>query len=287
MQTVGDFVIDDRHAYEPMARIGWEVQAVPWTQTAIPWSRFDLVVIRSTWDYPPRVEQFLRALEQIDRETVLANPIETVRWNLSKKYLEQLRAAGVGIVDTQWGRGLDERKLHRMAESCGAGEMVIKPTVGANGEDAFRFTLDGLDRDADRLLPVFSDREFMIQPFMSHVLSEGEFSLFFFNGAYSHAILKTPAGDEFRSQEEHGAAVRKIEPEPRLLQRGQKAVDTVSPTPLYARVDFVRDESGDDFSVMEMELIEPSMYLRMDPQAPMRFARAIDQWFRQRLQASR
>jgi hypothetical protein len=114
---------------------------------------------------------------------------------------------------------------------------------------------------------------------MSKVIEEGEFSLFYFNGTYSHAILKTPTGAEFRSQEERGATIKAARPEARLLQRGMQALDCVSPAPLYARIDFVRDEYG-DFRVMELELIEPSMYLRMHPEAPARFARAIDEWSR-------
>jgi hypothetical protein len=112
---------------------------------------------------------------------------------------------------------------------------------------------------------------------MSKVIEEGEFSLFYFNGDYSHAILKTPTGSEFRSQEERGATIKAARPEARLLQRGRQALDSVSPAPLYARIDFVRDDER-DFRVMEMELIEPSLYLRMHPEAPIRFAQAVDAW---------
>ena len=116
----------------------------------------------------------------------------------------------------------------------------------------------------------------MVQCFMSRILTEGEFSLFFFNGEFSHAILKKPAESEFRSQEERGAHVERILPENDLLVRGQQALDALSAIPLYARIDFVRDDK-EDFLVMELELIEPSMYLRTDPDAPMRFARAINE----------
>ena len=116
----------------------------------------------------------------------------------------------------------------------------------------------------------------MVQRFMSHIQAEGEYSLFFFNGGFSHDILKVPAESEFRSQEEHGAEIRRVIPEDGLLWRGQQALDVLTTTPLYARIDFVRDELN-DFLVMELELIEPSMYLRTDPDAPARFAQAIDQ----------
>jgi len=114
---------------------------------------------------------------------------------------------------------------------------------------------------------------------MRNILSEGEYSLFFFGGEYSHAILKVPAESEFRSQEEHGAEILSAVPEAKLLERARQAVGTISPAPLYARIDFIR--ADDDFLVMELEMIEPSMYLRMDPQAPARFAAAIDAWAQQ------
>jgi len=118
----------------------------------------------------------------------------------------------------------------------------------------------------------------MVQRFMPYILAEGEFSLFYFNAVFSHAILKVPASGEFRSQEEHGAEINLVVPEEQLLHRGQKALETIEPKPLYARIDFVRDEQG-DFVVMECELIEPSLYLRTDPMAPDRFAQAMDRWF--------
>jgi hypothetical protein len=95
---------------------------------------------------------------------------------------------------------------------------------------------------------------------------------------FSHAILKIPRGSEFRSQEEHGSEIRPVTPEDRLLMRGKQVLETLSAVPLYARVDFVRDERR-NFVVMELELIEPSMYLRTDPGAPGRFAQAIDNRF--------
>jgi glutathione synthase/RimK-type ligase-like ATP-grasp enzyme len=155
-------------------------------------------------------------------------------------------------------------------------ELVIKPVIGANGEDAFRVSRSDSQEQLARVAGRFRDRRAMAQCFMSQILIEGEFSLFFFNGEFSHAILKRPAESEFRSQEERGAQVERIFPEKGLLLRGQQALGALSAVPLYARIDFVRDDE-EDFLVMELELIEPSMYLRTDPDAPMRFARAIDE----------
>lgn len=262
-----------------MAELGWLVSTLSWRQTDIPWSRFDAVIIRSTWDYWDDVPGFLEALARIDRQTRLANPLDLVHWNLAKTYLRDLQGKGVGIVPTLWLDGLYGRTAEACADGLAGEEFVVKPLIGANGQDAFRFSRN---EDSARWGPIagrFQSRACMVQPFMRSVLAEGEYSLFYFNGAFSHAILKVPAAGEFRSQEERGAEIHAVVPEQRLLSRGRQALAAVSPTPLYARVDFVRNAAR-DFEVMELELIEPSLYLRMDPAAPDRFARAVDAWFR-------
>lgn len=274
----GDFVIDDEHAIEPLAALGWRVSTVSWRQTRLPWSAFDAVVIRSTWDYWNDVPAFLDTLARIDRETRLANPLELVRWNLAKTYLQKLESRGVGIVPTSWPNAVEPDAFGAFAEQLGSEELVIKPVVGANGENAFRVSPSDPVRRREEIAAAFRDRPAMIQPFMPRVLSEGEFSLFYFNGVFSHAILKIPAASEFRSQEERGAEIRPVRPELRLLECGNRALAALDVVPLYARADFIRNGEN-DFRVMELELIEPSMYLRTDPDAPARFARAVDTWF--------
>lgn len=274
----GDFVIDDECAIGPLDDIGWQVSTVSWRQTRQPWSVFDAVIIRSTWDYWSDVPAFLETLAQINRETHLANPLDLVHWNLAKTYLRDLEGNGIGIVPTLWAQGFSPANLGRWCRELAAGELVVKPVIGANGEDAFRVSPDDSPDRLERIGERFRDREFMVQRFMPEILVEGEFSLFYFAGEFSHAILKTPAESEFRSQEERGAEIRLVRPEGQLLTRAREALETIEPRPLYARIDFVRTGAV-DFVVMELELIEPSMYLRMEPSAPARFARAIDRWF--------
>ena len=275
----GDFVIDDEHAIGPLAELGWRVSTVSWRQDEIPWDAFDAVVIRSTWDYWNDVPAFLGALEQINRQTRLANPLDIVRWNLQKTYLADLEKRRVGIVPTIWPSRVQPESFAAWSEQLQSDELVIKPVVGANGDRAFRVSAGDQPRRRQEVSRCFENRRALVQRFMPHILDEGEYSLFYFNGEFSHAILKVPAESEFRSQEERGAEVHSVTPEKRLLRRGHEALGAIAATPLYARIDFVRDEAG-DFVIMELELIEPSMYLRTDPSAPMRFARAIDGWFR-------
>lgn len=274
----GDFVIDDEHAVQPLADLGWQVSIVSWRQREIPWSHYDAVIIRSTWDYWNDVDGFLEVLQTIDASTRLANSLQLVRWNLAKTYLREIEQKGVAIVPTFWPQQLDAVSVDGFFGQLACAEIVIKPVVGANGEDTFRLRRGFDPAELSGIMPLFRNRPSMVQRFMPCILAEGEYSLFFFNGDFSHAILKVPATGEFRSQEERGAEIRPVRPERKLLQRGQQALQTIDPTPLYARIDMVRDEAG-DFVVMELELIEPSLYLRTDPGAPARFAEALDHWF--------
>ena len=273
----GDFVIDDEHAVQPLADLGWQVSTVSWRQRQIPWSRYDAVIIRSTWDYWNDVDGFLEVLKAVDASTRLANSLQLVHWNLAKTYLREIESKGVAIVPTLWPRQLDAASVSDFFNQLGCAEIVIKPVVGANGEDTFRLRRGFDPAELSGIIPLFRNRRCMVQRFMPCILAEGEYSLFFFNGDFSHAILKVPAAGEFRSQEERGAEIRPVGPEQKLLQRGRKALKTIDPAPLYARIDMVRDEGG-DFVVMELELIEPSLYLRTDPGAPKRFAEAVDCW---------
>ena len=279
LDEVGDCVIDDEHAIAPLAERGWSVATLSWRQTVRAWSDFDAVVIRSTWDYWHDVPAFLDTLAAVDRHTRLANSLELVRWNLRKTYLRELEARGVATVPTTWlEMGFAVEDLPRCAEELAARQLVVKPVVGANGEDAFRVDTAATDTELQRLEEAFRGRGCMVQPFRARVLGEGEYSLFYFAGDFSHAILKTPRAGEFRSQEEHGAEVQPITPPERLRERADAALAALTRRPLYARIDFVRD-AADDFLLMEQELIEPSLYLRTDSAAPDRFAAALAAWF--------
>jgi glutathione synthase/RimK-type ligase-like ATP-grasp enzyme len=275
LDECGAYVIDDDRAIEPLAALGWHLSTLSWRQSEIPWSDFDLVVIRSTWDYWHDLDAFLETLERIDTETRLANPLQLVRWNLRKTYLRDLEHRSVPIVPTSWLQEVSPEAFVPLFDQLRSDELVIKPIVGANGDHVFRISIQDSPQRLQAIAARFQGKPAMLQRFMPLVLEEGEYSLFYFNGEYSHAVLKVPGGGEFRSQEERGAELRSVTPGEPLLQRGRDALEAINVTPLYARIDFVRN-AADDFRLMEQELIEPSLYLRMDPAAPGRFAAAIE-----------
>jgi hypothetical protein len=220
----------------------------------------------------------LAALKAIESSrTPLANPLSLVRWNLSKDYLRELGTRGVRVVPTIWSRGLRLRELEEAFNTFACDEIVIKPSIGASAGDTYRLTHASAREKAAELESVFSDRDFMTQPFLQAVVEEGEFSLFYFGGRFSHAVLKSPKPRDFRVQEEHGAAIHSVAAPRESLHTAERILQQLEISPLYARVDLVRD--GDrDFFLMELELIEPALYFRTDEQAADRFATAFEQW---------
>ncbi|HYR11780.1 MAG TPA: hypothetical protein VEQ60_28610 [Longimicrobium sp.] len=268
------YVIDDELAVQPLQALGWRVEFVSW-RAGVAWRDYDAVVIRSTYDYITAPDAFLAALEQIERSgTPLFNDVEIVRWNVRKTYLRDLADRGVPVVPTVFRDRLGTGELPELLQAVGGGA-VIKPVVGANAEGAWRLDARTVREQAAGIEAYYADRPLMAQPFVPAVVTEGEFSLFYFNGEHSHTILKTPAAADFRVQEEHGGHIRSAQGDVALLDAGRTALDAVDGVPLYARADFVRANDGDGFWLMELELVEPSLYLRMDPGASERFARAL------------
>jgi len=277
MQDPGDFVTDYSLSFESMAALGWQTETVVWHDTSIDWDDYDAVYICTPWDYPENVDLFMSVLQAIDASSAhLINPLSLVEWTLVKTYLRDLEERGAAIVPSIWFDDIDATQISQWFETLAADKVVIKPDVGANAQDTYILTDPVPDELVSHLLQKFCGRPFFVQPFMDNVPDEGEYSLFFFNGEYSHAILKTPAQGDFRTQEEHGADIKRVVATALQIRAAEKLLAFVDPLPVYVRVDLVRDTAG-HFLLMELELIEPSLYLRTHEQAAARFAAAFDQ----------
>lgn len=275
MDDLGGYVADDDLAIEPLDALGIDVETHSWRQTARDWAEFDLVVIRTPWDYQRDADRFLDVLDAIEIRTALANPAAVARWNFDKHYLLELQQDGIDVVSTIWDEAYTAENFAIWQEALRSDVLIVKPTVSATAEHTYK--LDVFD---ETLIDVFAERSFMVQPFVESIVTEGEFSLFFFNGEYSHTILKAPKTDDFRVQEEHGGIITSVRPEPAMLATANAVLGRISEKLLYARVDLVRYHGK--FAVMELELIEPALYLRTDAEAPRRFARAIAEYLANR-----
>lgn len=274
MDDIGFFVSDAELSFAPMAELGWQVDMVPWRRD-VEWDNYDLVYICTPWDYQNDVAAFLDVLETVERSTaILVNGLGLVRWNLEKTYLRELELRGADIVPSLFFDRYEAARVAGWFAAHGTDRIVVKPVVGANADDIIVLS-DPPDGEVGEVLRrTFERRPFFVQPFMDSVQGEGEYSLFFFGGDYSHAILKKPRAGDFRTQEEHGADILSVEAPPALVETAQHVLGVVNPQPVYVRADFVRG-TGERFLLMELELIEPALYFRTDPDSATRFARAL------------
>lgn len=271
MDDLAGYVSDDDLAIPSLNELGWAVSIVSWRDTSVNWNDFEAVVIRTPWDYQEAPDEFLNALDKVERSSArLENSLSVVEWNLDKSYLRELESKGFRIVPTIWVNGdVSAKSFECWQGNLGSDELIIKPTISATAKDTFRLSSFG-----ETLTTVFRGRSFMVQPFMPAIVEEGEFSLFYFDGEYSHTILKSPKTGDFRVQEEHGGLINAVEPEPAMLETARSINEILESRPLYSRIDLVRcDDRG--FALMELELIEPALYFRMDAKSPERFAKAF------------
>lgn len=270
---LADLDPDDRVAIAPLAARGVTVEPAVWDDPAVDWAAYDLAVLRSTWDYARRRDQFVHWASGVPR---LANPAEVVAWNTDKRYLRELAAAGVPIVPTEW---VGPAHVWTMPD---AGEWVIKPAIGAGGVDAGRYDLGNAEHRQLAAAQVArlqaAGRLVMVQPFLSAVDSDGETALMFIGGQYSHAIRKGPLLDG--PDAEVAGLFREETISARIPTEAQHAVAkaalAAAPTGplLYARVDLIPGPDGEPL-LTELELTEPSLFLSTDEGAPARFADAV------------
>ena len=204
MDDLQDFFVYDELLLAPFAEQGYQVDTISWHQPEVDYSSYEAVIVRSPWDYQQYETEFVACLKRIDQQSRLMNSLSLMMWNLNKRYLKDLEAAGVPVLPTRWLCGFDQSTITEAFSEFACDELVIKPCVSANADDTFRLTPAKLASTAGELATCFAGRECMVQPFVRSVTEQGEVSLFYFAGKLSHAILKQPKAGDFRVQEEHG-----------------------------------------------------------------------------------
>ena len=267
---------DDRLAADILCARGVPVRAARWDAPGIDWAGFAAVVIRSTWDYhlrPGRYRQWLR--DRAADGTRLWNPPRAVLGNLHKGYLAALEARGIPVVPTAHLPAAPGRVLGDVLEERGYDDVVIKPAISANARGTWRTSRAAAGADRDRFEAQSRAEDLLVQPYLSEIAADGEWSLMFFHGAFSHAVRKQPAAGEFRVQEHFGGGAEAAEAAAALVEQARAVLAAAGGDLLYARVDGIR--RGDDFLLMELEINEPTLFLALSPGAPARFADAIQE----------
>ena len=230
---------------------------------------YDLVLPLFAWGYQRDVATWYALLDRLEREALpVVNPVPVLRWNSDKAYLAELGAKGVAVVPTVEVAALDDASLAEAMTALATGEIVIKPAV-SGGADGTHRIVAGAAIPADAL-----GQRRLVQPLMPGILTDGEYSLFFFAGRFSHAIVNRPASGDFRVQEQFGGREMAWNASDASQALAASALAAAPAPPVYARVDMVGDAAGRLY-IMELELIEPSLFLHHAPDRGAAFGSAV------------
>ncbi|MEP7188014.1 MAG: hypothetical protein ABI901_02335 [Roseiflexaceae bacterium] len=254
--------------------LGVQTHAVIWDAPDVAWDSYQAVVVRSCWDYhqhPSRFIAWLRHLEQL--QIPLWNPAPILHWNLHKTYLRELQTQGVAIPPTCWLTRGCTAELATIFADHGWKEAVIKPAISATAYHTWRTTREQGRQDQSRFAALLQHSDMLVQQFMDPVVTDGEWSFVFFQKQYSHAVLKKAKPGDFRVQDDFGGTVEVVSPGLTLIAQAQQIINCIKGPLLFARVDGI--ELDGRLILMELELIEPFLFLTSTPHAIERFARAL------------
>lgn len=259
---------------ERLAQAGLEVEGRSWTDDE-DLDAFDLVLPLLAWGYHRAFERWRDATERWEQsELNIANPPSVLRWNADKSYLGPIAAAGAPVVPTRFVDRVDEAELREAAAEFGTGRLIAKPRVSASAWQTIPWS-EGTALDEG------PSGEAMIQPFLPSIFEEGELSLIFIGEYFTHAIRKRPRAGDFRVQPEWGGLITPHEPAADELAAAENILAAVDEPLLYARVDLVRGLDGAP-ALMELELVEPDLYLQHDPAGGRAFVEAVRSMARRR-----
>jgi glutathione synthase/RimK-type ligase-like ATP-grasp enzyme len=273
-EAAPDLAPDDQLLAAALGRVGIRAAPAVWSDRSIDWRSFDAVVIRSCWDYHRRHGEFVAWLDALDASRrPVWNPTPMVRWNSDKRYLIDLARRDVATLPTRIVERGSLARVYEVAATEGWTRFVVKPAVSASAHETHALTLPLGVEDRAAIARVVAQGDVLVQPFVDEVTTDGELSLIFFDGVFSHAAIKRSRRGDFRVQTEHGGTVAPAEVVPAIIAAAKRSLDALDELPLYARIDGVGDERS--FRLMELELIEPNVFLAVADGSADRFAAAI------------
>ena len=266
---------------EPLKQLGIEAVAAPWDDSKVDWVNFDGVVLRSTWNYHKHHDAFLYWLGKSNSQNIrIWNSHDIVVWNTDKIYLRQLEEVGVTIVPTEWISRGDHERLHlsETLEKNRWGRAVLKPRVSASADGVSVLDAANIEENEYKVREMGQLHDLMLQPVVEEI-QHGEWSIMFINDEYSHSVLKYPEVESIYVQSELGGMWKVADPSPGVIEQARKSIEaahavtrTTEPF-LFTRVDGI--EVKGELQLMELELIEPELFLSDVPEAAIRFANAL------------
>ncbi|HXS35507.1 MAG TPA: hypothetical protein VN721_02310 [Flavipsychrobacter sp.] len=252
--------LENEELFEFLKEKGVDVHSEVWSDPTIEWERYDNVILKAPWDYVEKIDQFRSWLDKLDSLNVrLLNSTNTIRWNIDKHYLKDIADAGLNVIETIYlekGSNIDFKNCFY---SLNTEKIVVKPCISASSKNTFAVSVDEAEQFTPLINDLLKEGDYMVQPFLKEIQQSGEVSFMFFNGAFSHSVIKRPKSGDFRTQEHLGGTIHPFTPSAELLLSIQKYIDNFAQNCLYIRVDGTI--VNETFLLMELELVDPYLYL--------------------------
>lgn len=245
-----------------------------WDDPKFDWSSTNYVIFRTTWDYFDRFSEFMNWLAMVSQQTKLLNTEALIRWNLDKHYLNDLADKNINITPTMFIEKGDKRSLKMHQSLLGWKNMVLKPCVSGAGRHTYKLTPHTILNYEEVFAKLVKEEAMILQPFQHHIETLGEVSMMVIDGAYTHAVLKKAKAGDFRVQDDFGGTVHDYSPTAEEIEFAENAVKACFEIPIYARVDIFKDNTN-NWCLSELELIEPELWFRNEPDAADQLANAI------------
>lgn len=253
---------------------GLQIDFVVWNDDTINWGNYNLILIKSPWDYHEKISLFYSWLENIKSlGVIMLNPIDIIKWNSNKRYLDDIFKAGLPVIPSIYlGKGAQISTDNSLFKQLGTDKIVVKPCISAGAKNTIVLDEVSIVQQSDAINILLSEEEYILQPFIKEI-SNGEWSFVFFNGQYSHSTLKVPKHGDFRVQHHHGGSIFYPDPNSKHIQQAEEYVHKFASGTLYARVDgIVIDHT---LFLMEIELIEPYLFLNSERERLERYYQAL------------
>ncbi|HYF33502.1 MAG TPA: hypothetical protein VD993_20400 [Chitinophagaceae bacterium] len=238
---------------------GLDIHKEAWADKSVQWEQYHCIVLKSPWDYVEKPQVFYAWLDKMTALNIaLLNPADVVQWNCDKHYLQDIADAGLKVIPTAFIEKGEQFNPSVYFTAFGTGKIIVKPCISGSSKNTFLLSEDDIENKS--VIGQLLQREaMMVQPFIPRIQEEGEWSLVFFGGKYSHALVKKPTSGDFRCQLQFGGSVHGMHPSPEVLQPATEYVVRFAKECLYARVDGLIIDRV--FHLMELELVDPYLYL--------------------------
>ena len=245
-----------------------------WNDSAVKWEDYDVAIIKSPWDYFDHISDFYAWLQHMESLNIrLLNPVDTLKWNADKRYLNDIKSAGLNITPTEFLSSSSELELSSYFSTYDCEQIIVKPAVSGGSKNTFKLTKDNFESNLPLIKQLIEKETFIVQPFLKEIETDGEMSFLFFGGKFSHAVLKKAASGDFRVQATFGGTVHPQNPSPDIILKAKAYVNQFAKDCLYARVDTATING--ELVLMELELIEPFLFLDTNTNALENYYQAL------------